>query len=97
MLSRRVRSLPVMSLAAVALLWACGGTAEPVDDGASGGSSGAGAGATVGSSGATGGAGGSGMACGPDTSNPNENLPGGVDPEAGSFALEQALDGLPAG
>jgi peptidyl-prolyl cis-trans isomerase A (cyclophilin A) len=86
-----------MSLAAVALLWACGGTAEPVDDGASSGSAGAGAGATVGSSGATGGAGGSGVACGSDTSNPNEVVPGGVDPETGTFTLDEALDGLPEG
>ncbi len=97
MLSKQGRTLPLTSLAAVALLWACGGTTDLVGDAASGGTSGAGAGATVASSSASGGAGGSGMACGPDTSNPNENLLGGVDPEAGTFTLEQALDGLPAG
>ncbi|MEJ7729705.1 MAG: peptidylprolyl isomerase [Polyangiaceae bacterium] len=56
--------------------------------GASGGGSGPGAGGT-----GTGGAG----ECGPDTSAPNEELPGTTDPEAGEFTLDEALVGLPPG
>jgi len=93
----------------VAALGGCGSDAS--DDGSgtpsSGNGSGTGAsnagpggsGGTGGDAAGPGGSGGTGNVgeCGPDTSAPNEELPGTTDPEAGEFTLDEALAGLPPG
>ena len=88
---------------ASSLVLGCGG-------GSGGGSGTGGNGTTTGAGGSastgTGGNGGSastgtggtgGVACGPDTSAPDETLPDTTDPVAGVFTMDDALAGLPEG
>jgi peptidyl-prolyl cis-trans isomerase A (cyclophilin A) len=74
-----------LALAALAfgISLGCGGSKAT---GASGGSMG-----TAGSSGS------GGAECGPDTSAPNEVVPGTTDPAHGMFSMTEALAGLPPG
>jgi peptidyl-prolyl cis-trans isomerase A (cyclophilin A) len=52
---------------------------------------------TGGQVGGSGGSGSGGAACEPDTSAPNEVLPGTTDPAHGMFSMAEALAGLPPG
>lgn len=79
------------SIALLLGLVACGDSAGTTSTTGAGGAGGAGG------SGGAGGAGGSVLAPCDDTDLAEEDLGTGADPEAGSFGLDEALDGLPEG